>query len=84
MLREAIAFGSSTNFDATSYRADNDMEAWGGYLIDQVAAKAENSIKFQPNLILLHVGTQKPLFSFSGQIEDLAPETCLVPLLVSS
>ncbi|PVH86852.1 carbohydrate esterase family 3 protein [Cadophora sp. DSE1049] len=37
--------------------ADNDMEAWGGYLISEVAAKAENSIKFQPNLILLHVGT---------------------------
>lgn len=40
-----------------SNRADNDFEAWGGFVISEVAAKAENSIKFQPNLVLLHVGT---------------------------
>jgi lysophospholipase L1-like esterase len=36
---------------------DNECEAWPGYVIDQVATKAESSIAFKPKLILLHVGT---------------------------
>ena len=36
---------------------DNECEAWPGYTIDQVAEKAELSIPSQPNLVLLHVGT---------------------------
>ena len=36
---------------------DNECEAWPGYTIAQVAAKAELSIPSQPNLVLLHVGT---------------------------
>lgn len=49
------------------------MEAWGGYLIDQVAAKAENSIKFQPNLVLLHVGTKEFTFSLFNRFKTLFP-----------
>ena len=37
--------------------ADNDCEGWPGYIITQVAAQAELSIPSQPNLVLLHVGT---------------------------
>jgi len=37
--------------------ADNECEGWPGYTIAQVAAKAELSIPSQPNLVLLHVGT---------------------------
>jgi lysophospholipase L1-like esterase len=37
--------------------ADNDVEGWPGYTIDQVASMAENSISNKPNVILLHVGT---------------------------
>ncbi|KAK5707630.1 hypothetical protein LTR97_000168 [Elasticomyces elasticus] len=37
--------------------ADNDCEGWPGYVITQVAQKAELSIPSQPNLVLLHVGT---------------------------
>ncbi|KAK5731516.1 hypothetical protein LTR17_011314 [Elasticomyces elasticus] len=37
--------------------ADNDVEGWPGYVITQVAQKAELSIPSQPNLVLLHVGT---------------------------
>lgn len=36
---------------------DNDVEGWPGYTIDQVAVKAQLSIPSQPNLVLLHVGT---------------------------
>nr|OQO24051.1 hypothetical protein B0A51_05021 [Rachicladosporium sp. CCFEE 5018] len=36
---------------------DNECEGWPGYTITQVASKAELSIPSQPNLILLHVGT---------------------------
>ncbi|KAL2074793.1 hypothetical protein VTL71DRAFT_8572 [Oculimacula yallundae] len=36
---------------------DNDVEGWKGLVIDEVAAKAENAIKFQPNIVLLHVGS---------------------------
>lgn len=36
---------------------DNECEAWPGYVIDQVASKAELSIPLKPNLVLLHVGT---------------------------
>lgn len=41
----------------TGTMADGDCEGWPGFVITQVAAKAESSIKSQPNLILLHVGT---------------------------
>ena len=41
----------------TGTMADDDCEGWPGYVITQVAAKAELSIPFQPNLVLLHVGT---------------------------
>ncbi|KAK5111586.1 hypothetical protein LTR85_011815 [Meristemomyces frigidus] len=37
--------------------ADNDCEGWPGYVITQVAEKAELSIPSQPNLVLLHLGT---------------------------
>lgn len=37
--------------------ADNDCEGWPGYIITQVAQKAELSIPSQPNLVILHVGT---------------------------
>jgi lysophospholipase L1-like esterase len=37
--------------------SNNECEAWPGYVIDQVARKAELSIPFKPNLVLLHVGT---------------------------
>ena len=37
--------------------ANNECEAWPGYTIDQVAAKAELSIPSRPTLVLLHVGT---------------------------
>ncbi|KAK4565367.1 hypothetical protein LTR86_003984 [Recurvomyces mirabilis] len=37
--------------------ADNECEGWPGYRVDQVATKAELSIPNQPNLVLLHVGT---------------------------
>ena len=37
--------------------ADNDVEGWPGYVITQVASEAELSIPSQPNLVLLHVGT---------------------------
>jgi lysophospholipase L1-like esterase len=37
--------------------ADNECEAWPSYVIDQVARKAELSIPFKSNLVLLHVGT---------------------------
>jgi lysophospholipase L1-like esterase len=36
---------------------DNDVEGWPGYVITQVAQKAELSIPSQPNVVLLHVGT---------------------------
>lgn len=41
----------------TGTMADGDCEGWPGYVITQVATKAELSIPSQPNLILLHVGT---------------------------
>ncbi|KAK5700261.1 hypothetical protein LTR17_023067 [Elasticomyces elasticus] len=41
----------------TGTMADGDCEGWPGYVITQVAAKAESSIPSQPNLVLLHVGT---------------------------
>ncbi|KFY78640.1 hypothetical protein V499_02243 [Pseudogymnoascus sp. VKM F-103] len=36
---------------------DNDVEGWPGFVIDQVAEKAELSIPSQPNLVLINVGT---------------------------
>ncbi|KAI9742608.1 MAG: hypothetical protein M1818_003749 [Claussenomyces sp. TS43310] len=36
---------------------DNNNEGWRGYVIDQVSAKASNVIPEQPNLIVIHVGT---------------------------
>ncbi|CZT02070.1 uncharacterized protein RAG0_09396 [Rhynchosporium agropyri] len=48
----------------TGSMVDNDVEAWGGFIIDQVAAKAENSIKFQPNIVLLHVGDNDMKLNF--------------------
>ncbi|OBT51242.1 hypothetical protein VE04_08841, partial [Pseudogymnoascus sp. 24MN13] len=36
---------------------DNDVEGWPGYVIDQVAGKAELSIPSQPNLVLINAGT---------------------------
>ncbi|KAH8797345.1 hypothetical protein F5884DRAFT_815081 [Xylogone sp. PMI_703] len=36
---------------------DSDVEGWPGYIIDQVAEKAELTIPQQPNVVLLHVGT---------------------------
>ena len=37
--------------------ADGQSEGWPGYVITQIAAKAEQDIASQPNLVLLHVGT---------------------------
>ncbi|KAK4897725.1 hypothetical protein LTR27_004497 [Elasticomyces elasticus] len=41
----------------TGTMADGECEGWPGYVITQVASKAELSIPSQPNLVLLHVGT---------------------------
>ena len=37
--------------------ADNQVEGWGGYVIDQLRDKAALTVPSQPNLVLLHVGT---------------------------
>jgi lysophospholipase L1-like esterase len=44
---------------------DNDVEGWPGARIDQVTEKAELSIPSQPNLVLLHVGTNDMLQDFN-------------------
>jgi hypothetical protein len=41
----------------TGTMADGDCEGWPGYVITQVASKAELSIPSMPNLVLLHAGT---------------------------
>lgn len=60
-LRNQLAYdGNSVNMigsAASGTMVDNDVEGWPGYVIDQVAAKAELSIPSQPNIVLLHVGT---------------------------
>lgn len=60
-LRNQLVYGGNPVNMVGSVRAgamaDNECEGWPGYVITQVAAKAELSIPFQPNLVLLHVGT---------------------------
>lgn len=46
---------------------DNDCEGWPGYVITQVAEKAELDIPSQPNLVILHVGTNDCLQSIDIQ-----------------
>ena len=41
----------------TGTMADGDCEGWPGYVITQVAQKAELSIPSKPNIVLLHAGT---------------------------
>ncbi|OWP06605.1 hypothetical protein B2J93_5084 [Marssonina coronariae] len=36
---------------------DNENEGWPGHVIDQTYKTADNSILYQPNLVLLHVGS---------------------------
>lgn len=48
--------------------ADNDCEGWPGYVITQVAEKAELSIPSKPNLVLLHVGTNDCVQSIDIQV----------------
>ncbi|KAK1752312.1 family 3 putative carbohydrate esterase [Echria macrotheca] len=41
---------------------DNDVEGWPGFRIDQVQAKARDSVpKFKPNVFLINVGTNDAL-----------------------
>ena len=47
--------------------SDNECEGWPNYVITQVAAKAELSIPSQPNLILLHVGTNDAVYNVDIQ-----------------
>lgn len=37
--------------------ADNNVEGWGGFIIDQMRDKAALTVGSQPNLILIHVGS---------------------------
>ena len=64
-LRNQLVYGSNTvNFIGSvqsGTMADNDVEGWPGYVITQVASKAELSIPSQPNLVLLHVGQYRTL-----------------------
>lgn len=36
---------------------DNNVEGWSGYMIDAVAEKAKLDYYAQPNIVLIHVGT---------------------------
>lgn len=60
LRNQLVDNGNPVNFIGSNQGGsmlDNDCEAWPGYVIDQVAEKAEISIHDQPNLILLHAGT---------------------------
>lgn len=60
LRNQLIANGNPVNMIgsvSTGNMADGDCEGWPGYVITQVAAKAELSIPSRPNLVLLHVGT---------------------------
>ena len=46
---------------------DNECKAWPGYTIDQVAEKVEGAIPSQPNLVLLHVGTNDAIQNLDMQ-----------------
>lgn len=41
----------------TGTMLDNDCECYGGNTIDQMSVHADYSIPFQPNLIVMHVGS---------------------------
>lgn len=64
-LRNQLVYSSNpVNFIGSvqsGTMADNDVEGWPGYIITQVASKAELSIPSQPNLVLLHVGQYRPI-----------------------
>ncbi|KAK6432924.1 hypothetical protein LTR95_010905, partial [Oleoguttula sp. CCFEE 5521] len=66
-LRNQLIYGGNAVNMVGSVQAgtmtDNDCEGWPGYVITQVAAEAELSIPQQPNLVLLHVGTNDCLQS---------------------
>jgi hypothetical protein len=38
------------------WMGDNDVEGWGGYRIDQVSVKAENSLPYLPNVVCILAG----------------------------
>jgi len=60
LRNQLVDNGNPVNFVGSNHGGsmiDNECEAWPGYTIDQVAQKAELSIPSQPNLVLLHVGT---------------------------
>lgn len=60
LRNQLVDNGNPVNFIGSNHGGsmiDNECEAWPGYTINQVAEKAEVSIPSQPNLVLLHVGT---------------------------
>lgn len=60
-LREQLVYNGNPTHMIGSVQSgtmvDNNVEGWPGYTITQVAAKAELDIADQPNLVILHVGT---------------------------
>lgn len=79
-LRNQLVNGNPVNMIGSVHAgtmADNDCEGWPGYVITQVAEKAELSIPSQPNLVLLHVGTNDAVQSVD--IQNAA--TCLGTLI---
>ncbi|KAK4165172.1 hypothetical protein QBC43DRAFT_378166 [Cladorrhinum sp. PSN259] len=59
---EVNMVGSQKNGDM----ADNDVEASPGYTVDQVKGLAQNSYKYKPNVVVVHVGTNDMRAADSG------------------
>lgn len=76
LRNQLVDNGNPVNFIGSNQGGsmiDNECEAWPGYTIDQVAEKAELSIPSQPNLVLLHVGT-------NDAVQDLDIQNAMVRL----
>lgn len=70
LRNQLVDNGNPVNFVGGNHggsMVDNECKAWPGYTIDQVAEKVEGAIPSQPNLVLLHVGTNDAIQNLDMQ-----------------